>query len=293
MPRLAIIIVSYQVREPLQRCLAALQKATEGLDVAIHVVDNASSDGTGPMVRDQFPTVDFVPLPDNIGYGRANNLAIRKSQAPYVLLLNPDTEVPPGALEPLLAILETDPRLGGLTARVLLEDGRLDAACRRNFPRPRDLLYKQLGLPRLFPWSGEFNHYNLGNVPEDQAVDVECVMGAFFLVKRDVLTQVGLFDDQFFLYGEDLDLCRRIGQAGWRIRYEPSVSIRHIKGASASKNPQVAIREFHRSWQILYDKHWAPTAPDWQKKLVRWAIATHERYCWWRWKRQGGTGKPL
>jgi GT2 family glycosyltransferase len=139
----------------------------------------------------------------------------------------------------------------------------------------------------------EFNHYNLGHLPEDQAVDVECVMGAFFLVKRDVLTQVGLFDDQFFLYGEDLDLCRRIGQAGWRLRYEPAVSIRHIKGASASKNPQVAIREFHRSWQILYDKHWAPTAPKWQPRLVNWGIRLHERWCRWRWQRQGGTGKPL
>jgi GT2 family glycosyltransferase len=293
MPRLSLIIVSYQVRDALKRCLASLQEATRGLDAEIIVVDNASSDGTGPMVRDDFPAVQFIPLPDNIGYGRANNLAIRKSQAAYVLLLNPDTEVPPGTIEPLLAVLEADPRLGGVTAKVLLEDGKLDAACRRNFPRPRDLLYKQFGLHRLFPWSVEFNHYNLGYLPDDQTVDVECVMGAFFLVKRDVLTQVGLFDDQFFLYGEDLDLCRRIGQAGWRIRYEPSVSIRHIKGASASKNPQVAIREFHRSWQILYDKHWAPTAPDWQKKLVRWGIAAHERWCWRRWQRQGGTGKPL
>jgi GT2 family glycosyltransferase len=118
-------------------------------------------------------------------------------------------------------------------------------------------------------------------------------MGAFFLVKRDVLTQVGLFDDQFFLYGEDLDLCRRIGQAGWRIRYEPSVTIRHIKGASASKNAMVAIREFHRSWQILYDKHWAPVSPPWQQKLARWAIAWHEKRCLRRWQQSGGTGNPL
>jgi GT2 family glycosyltransferase len=293
MPRLTIVIVSYQVRDALARCLTSLRSAIRDLDAEVVVIDNASSDGTGPLVRDQFPDVQYLPLPDNIGYGRANNLAIRKSQAPYILLLNPDTEVPPGTLEPLLAKLEADPRLGGVTAKVLLETGRLDAACRRNFPRPRDLLYKQFLLHKLFPWSVEFNHYNLGHVPADQAVDVECVMGAFFLVKRDVLTQVGLFDDQFFLYGEDLDLCRRIGQAGWRLRYEPSVSIRHSKGASASKNPQVAIREFHRSWQILYDKHWAPTAPPWQQKLARWAIAAHEKWCWWRWQRRGGTGKPL
>jgi GT2 family glycosyltransferase len=271
--------------------LTSLRSLNEAADAEIWVVDNASSDGTGTMMRESFPEVTFLPLPENIGYGRANNVAIRKTDSPYVLLLNPDTVVPPYTLLPLLAALEGDPRLGGITAKVVLEDGRLDAACRRSFPRPRDLLYKQLGLPKLFPRSAEFNHYNLGHMPIDQPADVECVMGAFFLIKRDVLTQVGLFDDQFFLYGEDLDLCRRIGQAGWRIRYDPRVSITHTKGASAIKNPQVAIREFHRSWRILFAKHWEPKAPAWQLSLLNHLIDVHERWAWWRWKRTGG--KPL
>ncbi|MBC7543817.1 MAG: glycosyltransferase family 2 protein [Candidatus Sericytochromatia bacterium] len=291
MPRITIIIVSYQVREALDRCLQSLRVLAEAADIAVWVVDNASSDGTGTMMREAFPEVQFLPLPDNIGYGRANNIAIRKTDSPYVLLLNPDTVVPADTLTPLLAALEADPRLGGITAKVLLEDGSLDAACRRSFPRLRDLIYKQLGLPQLFPRSSEFNHYNLGHLPEDLPADVECVMGAFFLLKRDVLTQVGLFDDQFFLYGEDLDLCRRIGQAGWRIRYDPRVTITHIKGASARKNPQVAIREFHRSWRILFAKHWAPTVPVWQRKVFNWVITAHEAWAMWRWRRVGG--KPL
>lgn len=291
MPKLAVIVVSYQVRDALVRCLASLRSALAELDAAVWVVDNASTDGTGRMVKEQFPEVIFLPMPENLGYGRANNVAIRKSASDYVLLLNPDTEVPPGTLEPLIEALEQDPRLGGITCRVLLEDGSLDKACRRSFPRPRDLLFKQFGLDRLFARSPYFNHYNLGYLPEDQPADIECVMGAFLLLKRDVLTQVGLFDDQFFLYGEDLDLCRRIGQAGWRLRYDPRVAIRHIKGASAAKNPKVAIREFHRAWRILYAKHYAPTAPGWQRWLVGRAIDLAEQWRYLRFRLMGG--KPL
>lgn len=279
MPTLSIVIVSDQGREPLARCLSALEVACRGRDWVVWVVDNASSDGTGTLVREQHPWVQFLPLPEQVGYARAGNAALRRIQTPYVLLLRPETVVGPDVVPFLLDTLASDPRLGGITAKVQFEDGRPDPTCRSGFPRPVALLSELVGLGRLFPRSALFNHCGPGFLPADAVADVACIEGDFLLLKRDVLTQVGLFDEQFARYGEDLDLCRRIGLAGWQLRYEPNVVVtRHI-GSRTTVHPRRVIRERHRAWRLLFEKHWAPTTPAWQRHLVHAAIDGHE---WWQ-----------
>lgn len=176
----------------------------------------------------------------------------------YILFLNPDTVLPPDALQVTLGFLEEHPEVAILGPKVVKLDGSLDLACRRSFPTPTSSFFKLTGLSKLFPRSRALARYNLTYLSDDETAEVDSVMGAYMLVRAGALAEAGLFDERFFMYGEDLDLAFRIKARGWKVVYHPAVEVLHHKGASSRKQSERSIREFYRAMQIFYHKHYAP-----------------------------------
>jgi len=253
----SVVIVNYNVRDLLRDCLTSLRPDLARLRGEVWVVDNASRDGSVEMVRGEFPWVRLIASSWNRGYSAANNLAIRQAQSRYVLVLNPDTKLPPGAIVDTIAEMDAHPDIGALGPKLVRADGTLDRACRRSFPSPEVAFYRLSGLMRLFPNHPRFARYNLLDVDEDTPLDVDSVVGAFMLVRRAVIEQVGIFDEAFQLYGEDLDWAYRMKQAGWRVRYHPEVVVLHYKRQSTRQRPVSSIRAFYDAMRIFYDKHYA------------------------------------
>jgi N-acetylglucosaminyl-diphospho-decaprenol L-rhamnosyltransferase len=275
LPDLAIVIVNYKARDLLRDCLRTIQ-ASQGVSPGVFVVDNASADGSVEMTREEFPGVHILSLPENIGYGAANNVGLRSAHDQaggpprYLLLLNPDTVLPPDALARSIAFLDEHPGAGAVGPKLVRQDGSLDKACRRGFPTPAVALYHFLFLDRLYPHSPRFARYNVTYLDPDKQAEVDSLVGAFMLLRREALDQVGLFDECFFMYGEDLDLCFRIRQRGWQIWYDPHVTVLHYKGASSKKNSSKANYEFYRSMLLFHRKHFASRT----FFLVNWLIVT-------------------
>ena len=279
---LVVVILNYNTRELLRGCLNSL-RAQQGVDFAVCVVDNASSDGSADMVEQDFPEAISIRNPDNNGFSAGNNLGLRRSgfpqagQARHAMLLNPDTVVPEGALAGMVAFADTHPDVGVVGPRLLLEDGTLDKACRRGFPTPEVSFYRLSGLSRLFPKSARINRYNMEYLDEHAQADVDSVVGACMLVRGAAIAQAGLLDEQFFMYGEDIDWCMRIKQAGWRVVYHPGVVVHHIKRA-ASRGSAKARYEFQRAMWLFYRKHYRARTPKLVDMLVRLGL----------WARGGG-----
>lgn len=273
-PKLTIIIVNFEIKEFLRTCLITVQEACEGLDTQIVVVDNASRDGSAQMVREEFPWAKCIVLDKNIGFAAANNKAIGKARSPYILLLNPDTEVQPDTCKTMLSFMEKHPGVGAATCRVNLSDGSIDPSCHRGFPTPWAAFCYFSGLERLFPKSTLFGQYHLTCLPLDTIHEIDSPSGAFYLVRRAVFEQVGLFDEQFFLYAEELDLSMRIKQAGYKVMYVPITTIVHHKGKSgrASDDPHrraLANEAFFQTMLQFYDKHYKEKYPRMVRLLVR------------------------
>ncbi len=274
---LAIVIVSYNTKNLLRTCLRSVY-ASEG-DFAMHVtvVDNKSSDGSLDMVREAFPQANVIAAPRNGGFAYANNLGLRsygfdQGKTPdelprYALLLNPDTELPPTALADMLDLMAQRPELGAAGPKLILPDGSLDKACRRSFPSPQSFIYRGLGLSKLFPNSERFAQYNLTFLPEDEEAEVDSVVGAFMLVRREAVEGAGLLDEAFFMHGEDLDWAYRIKQQGWKIWYYPAVQVLHHKGAASRGNPKVRVA-FYKAMRIFVQKHYRQQTP----LVMYWAI---------------------
>jgi GT2 family glycosyltransferase len=259
-----VVIVSYNVEQLLRDCLQSVF-ASDGVRTEVVVVDNHSSDGSVQMVRDEFPQARLIASPHNGGFAYANNLALRaylarpaNERPRYVLLLNPDTVVPPRALAEMVGYLDARPEVGAAGPKLILPDGSLDYACRRSFPTPTVALYRMVGLSRLFPRSRRFGRYNLTYLSPDVETEVDSVVGAFMLVRGRVLDEVGLLDETFFMYGEDLDWAFRIKERGWTIRYNPAVTVLHYKGQSSRQRRARATVEFYRAMELFYRKHYAP-----------------------------------
>lgn len=278
MKDLGIVIVNWNTRDQLQKCLETVS-ASEG-DVSLHVVvvDNASSDGSAEMVRDSFPDVTLIVSEYNGGYSYANNIGLRHlgyrgagdvdENAPrYALLLNPDTEVPPDALAQMVAFMDSRPDVGIAGPKLLLPDGSLDKACRRGFPTPAVSFYHFSGLAKLFPNNRRFARYNMTYLDPDEEAEVDTVVGAYMQVRREAIERVGLLDETFFMYGEDIDWAYRVKRAGWKVVYHPEVIVWHIKRA-ASRKSQRAQFEFYRAMLIFYRKHYRNTTPLWLHSLV-------------------------
>ena len=275
---LGIVIVNYNVRDLLRDCLASVYDSRGDLSFEVCVVDNGSEDGSADMVAEEFPRVRIVRT-ENRGYAASNNLGLREfgfgdsrdsrsSQPRYVLLLNPDTVLPPSALADMLAFMEERAQAGVAGPRLVREDGSLDRACRRSFPTPEVALYRMSGLSRLFPRSERFGRYNLTYLPPDVTTEVDSVVGAFMLIRGEALNQVGLLDEQFFMYAEDLDLCYRIKQQGWQVWYNAGVTVLHYKGQSSRQRSAFANVKFYETMRLFHDKHFKEESP----AVVNWLI---------------------
>ena len=266
---LGIVIVNWNTREHLRRCLETVVASSLFDCCRVVVVDNASNDGSVDMARQRFPQVEVIANDANVGYPRANNVGLRHlgfraagdvaASAPrYALLLNPDTELPPEALERMVDFMDSRPELGVAGPKLLLGDGSLDKACRRGFPTPLVSFYHYSGLARLFPNNSRFGRYNMTFADEDAELEVDSVVGAYMQVRRGAIERVGLLDETFFMYGEDIDWAFRIKAAGYKVWYHPAVTVRHFKRAASRKNPKAQF-EFWRAMLIFYRKHFRRT----------------------------------
>jgi GT2 family glycosyltransferase len=240
----------------LRDCLLSLRGELAGLDHEILVVDNASSDGSPAMLAEAFPDVTLLVNPTNAGFSRANNRALRQARGHDVLLLNPDTVVQPGAVTTLIHALHELPGAVGVGPRVLRPDGRLDLACRRSFPSPGVAAARLLGLSRLFPRNRTLARYNLTFTDPAEPAEIDAGTAAAMCFSRESLAAIGYFDEDFFMYGEDLDLCYRLKARGGRIYYVPSATVIHLKGMASGRQAKAMLREFHRSMWLFYRKHY-------------------------------------
>jgi GT2 family glycosyltransferase len=252
---LSIIIVNYNVKEFLENALNSIKKATVGINAEIFVVDNASEDGSVEMVRQKFPEVNLIVNKENVGFARANNEALKLAKGKYILLINPDTIVQEDTFKVLISFLESHPECGMVGCKVLNPDGTLQLACRRSFPTPWVAFTKMVGLARIFPKSKIFAQYNLTYLDPDEIVEVDAVSGSFMMIRREVYEKVGGLDEDFFMYGEDIDWCYRIKKAGWKIYYVPTTQIIHFKGESTKRSSIDEVKVFYDAMRIFVKKH--------------------------------------
>jgi GT2 family glycosyltransferase len=272
---LSVIIVAYKSRDEIGACLASLPPTlalTDGgrVSVEVMVVDNSPGDGTGEIVRTQFPCVAYVAPPANLGFGRANNLGYARARGGYILFLNPDTVSDGAALAHCLDRLRADERIGLISPRLVLADGSMDLACRRSIPTLWDGFCRASGLAARFPRTAWFAGYNLTHLPIGGTYEVGAINGAFMLAPRRALESVApdgkVFDEQFFMYGDDLDLCIRVARAGWKIVYDGSVTLTHLKGVSVAKEYTAMAQAIFDANREVYLKHFNPR----RSRLVRW-----------------------
>ena len=255
--RLSVVVLSFNTRALLDQCLRALREGLAGIDSEVFVVDSSSTDGSLELVRDEFPEVRHIVTPTFGGFAHANNLALRQAQGEYFLLVNSDAMVKPDALARALYFMDATPKAGAMGPRLIKQDGSLDLACRRSFPTPEVSFYRMIGLSKLFPKSRRFGRYNLTFLPPDQMTEVDSVCGAFMLVRKSAVDQVGLLDESFYFYGEDLDWAFRIKQGGWQIYYYPDIQVLHLKGQTSRQQSTHMIHEFYEAMRLFYRKHYA------------------------------------
>lgn len=266
----SVVIVTYNVREFLEQALESVERASGGLNVETWVVDNDSADGSAEMVRTRFPDVRLIANEDNVGFATANNQALRQAQGRYALVLNPDTILQEDTLRELVAFMDAHPDTGAVGCRILNPDGTFAPESRRAFPTPAVAFFRLTGLSRLFPNSPTFGRYNLTYLPQDEVCEVDALSGSCMMVRRLAILDddapeasgdeptggaAGLFDEAFFMYGEDLDWCYRIQQAGWKIRYTPATQIVHYKGESTKKGDLRYVRLFYGAMLRFVEKH--------------------------------------
>lgn len=258
---LSIVIVNWNTRELLRACLASLRAALSAspLRAEILVVDNASTDGSAAMVAEEFPEVRLFANSQNLNYAGGNNQGIAAATGEFVLLLNPDTEVPSGALEALVELLREHPEAGAAAPALVFPDGRLQDSV-RGFPTPAALVGDLTGLARLFPHS-RLAGYREHRLPPDRPSSVDQPMASAFLVRGRALAEVGAFDEQFPLFFNDVDLCFRLKLAGWEILYDPRVRVVHVGGASTRQVRPEAIRRSHEGLRRFYAKHYRSKLP--------------------------------
>ena len=299
---LAIVIVNYNVCDLLRDCLTSVYAST-GLEFDVCVVDNASPDDSADMVVREFPQVHLLRNTQNMGYAAANNLGLKffgfrdqglgigdqgsgkgdqsaiqnlKSEIPrYALLLNPDTVVPPDAFARMIQLMDEHPDFGVSGPKLVRLDGSLDLACRRGFPSVEVSFWRLTKLSKIFPRSKRFGRYNMTYLDPDRPAEIDSVVGAFMLVRREAIAQAGLLDEIFWMYGEDLDWAYRIKQCGWKVYYYPQVVVTHVKRASSSQDNAGAAKakyEFDRAMWLFYRKHYQAATPSPVDWLVRFGL---------------------
>jgi len=254
---LSVIIVNYNVRQFLENTITSVMRAMEGLEGEVFVVDNASDDGSVEMVELKFPRVCLIQNKENVGFARGCNLGLKRAQGQYLLLLNPDTIVQEDTFHMMLGFFRETPDAGLAGCKILNPDGSFQLPCRRSFPRPWVAFTKVFGLSALFPKSKLFGKYNLTYLSPDETYEVDAVSGSFLMISREAYEKVGDLDEQFFMYGEDLDWCYRVGRAGFRVYYVHSTKIIHYKGESTRRSNLDEIRIFYNAMQLFVEKHFS------------------------------------
>ena len=255
--KLSVVIVNYNVRYFLEQCLHSLQNACKGLEVEVFVVDNSSVDGSIKMVRDKFPDVILIENKENLGFSRANNQAMKIAGGEYILLLNPDTLVEDDTLRKVVAFMDEHPDAGGLGVKMIDGKGKFLPESKRALPTPVVSFYKIFGLSSLFPKSKIFSQYHLGYLDKDKVHEIDVLAGAFMLLRKKVLDEIGLLDESFFMYGEDIDLSYRINKAGYKNYYYPGTRIIHYKGESTKKGSLNYVFMFYNAMIIFARKHFS------------------------------------
>ncbi len=265
---LSIIIVNYETYDLTKQTIESVIKYDHPFQYDIFLVDNASKDGSIERLQEYFSEeskkglVKFIFNHENMGFAHANNVALKQTTAEYVLLLNSDTVVVDDCLGESLNYMKEHEDTGVLGCKVVLPDNTLDKACRRSFPDFYVSFYRMTGLSYLFPKSKRFGRYNLTYMDEDETYEVDCVVGAFMMVRSKAIQEVGLLDETFFMYGEDIDWCYRMKSADWKVIYYSDAKIVHYKGSSESKKQNKRLTyEFYRAMYIFYNKHYKDGYP--------------------------------
>ncbi|GAA1838434.1 glycosyltransferase family 2 protein [Agromyces salentinus] len=249
---LDIIIVTYGRSDLVRACLDSLASAMPGVRTRVQVVDNDSPDDTAEVVEREYPSVQLTRRTGNDGFAVANNAALRASEATYALLLNPDTRVEPGTIDHLIEVLEREQDIGMVGCRLLTADGSLDHAAKRSIPSVATAT-KYFVLRALGRTGSD---YVRPDIADDAVADVDAINGAFMLVRGTALAEVGLLDERYWMYAEDLDWCLRFRNAGWRVVYDGRVIAHHLKGGSSDGPRRVALNyQFHRSMALFYLRH--------------------------------------
>ncbi len=257
MIKLSIVVVNYNVKFFLEQCLQSVERALTGISAEVYVVDNASVDNSMQMVAEKFPWVIAIKNKDNVGFSKANNQAIRLSKGEYVLLLNPDTVVEENTFKQVLSFMDKHENAGALGVKMIDGKGNYLPESKRGLPTPMVAFYKMFGFTALFPKSKRFAQYYLGHLSENENQEVEILAGAFMLMRASALEKSGLLDEDFFMYGEDIDLSYRIIKAGYKNYYCADTSIIHYKGESTKKGSLNYVYVFYNAMVIFAQKHFS------------------------------------
>ena len=279
MTTIGIIITTYNSETTIKECLNSIKKINRRIKKEVIIVDNASTDNTLTIINHK-KGVNIIKNEKNVGYSKANNHGAKKAKAEYLLFLNPDTRANKSTVQTMLEFMERNKDVGAATCKVMLQNGRLDKACRRSFPTPWNIFCHLTHLDRVFPHSKILSRYNLTYIPEEKTIEVDSIVGAFFLVRREAFEEVGGWDEDYFLFGEDIDLCYKLKERGWKIVYYPKTTIIHQKGSSTFMHTKKklnkdekerraeAIKHFHEAMQIFYHKHYGKKYSSITKAMV-------------------------
>jgi GT2 family glycosyltransferase len=287
MTDVSIIIVSFNTAEFLKKCLLSIEKSVSSkLSLEVIVSDNGSTDDTAEIVKKEFSKVIFIANKQNLGFSKANNVAIKKSSGRYLLFLNPDTEVYPNTLEEMVKFMDENKQAGAATCRVVLPNGKLDDSCHRGFPTPWNSLCYFSGLAKLFPKTKMFGGYNLTNLDFSKTHEIDSLAGSFMLVRKIAGDEVNWWDEDYFFYGEDLDFCFMLKHKGWKIYFVPEISVLHYKGVAGgikniskdittatSSTRKKAQTERFKAMRIFYKKHYENKYPWIVTRLVYFGIS--------------------
>lgn len=283
----SVIIVNYNVKHFAEQCLHSVKTATGELSIEVFLVDNGSTDGSVEYLKNRFPSVEIIVNDENLGFGRANNLALSRAKGRYLLILNPDTILGEDTIKQLVNYLDANPRAGAVGPKILTREGSFDISSKRGLPTPWVAFCRLSGLAKLFPGSRTFGRYDLLYLDPDQPAEVDSLVGSCMMVRDEAYRQVGGFDEDYFMYGEDIDWCYRIKQAGWQVHYAPVTTIVHFRGESVRRSNLNRERAFYGAMHLFVDKHFRnryPLGAHWLISLGIFLAETAARFrkVWWR-----------
>ncbi len=277
---LSIIIVNYNGKQHLENCLASIYEKTKGIKYEIFVSDNGSIDGSVNFLTKEYPDVHIIENKENLGFSKANNLAMRKSRGRYIAILNNDTILVNNALGLLVRFMDIHPDTGASGPKVLNKNMTLQPQCRRGFPTPLVAISRLAGLHKIFPRNKIFGHYFLTYINLEETHTVDSLSGACMVVRGETIKRVGGLDEDYFFYGEDLDWCYRIKEGGWNIYYYPEAQIIHLKGQSSKKIlSSKLIYYMQNSYLIFYKKHYERKYPKFINAIVYLLVKTNLLFC--------------